>query len=253
MSWRGYSSYDYGRKPSYIRDPHVRGVGRACWIRKPGWAAEQRAQEILGVLLGLGFYHRPSFQSDMPAQPPEMGFLDERFDPVLKPWEVRCCRQNDKYDSTWFTRRHNPPARWCYNKAVLRVGENWYCLKHSKNAPLPPWEGAPDLHYRPHSRSVGKDDFRCIQGPFSHSSDSEIWHQARVEHELECTTDQLWVYVIGVPYHSPLPTMGGFRQDDGTIEPFCWRACDVIEYRDRLRAEAAKRALHHMGVSHVEG
>jgi hypothetical protein len=225
-------------------------VGRACWIRKPSWNEEKKAQEVLGILIAMGLYHRPRFHSDMPAQLPELGFLDHRFDPLLKPWEVRCCRQNDKYEANWMVRQRwgrKGPARWCYNKPVLRVGENWYCLKHSKTAPLPPWEEAPDLHYRPHSRSVGKDDFRWIEGPLSISSDTEVWYQSRVEQELECTADQLWAFVLGVRGHKRLATMGGFRQDDGTIEAFFWRACDVVEYRDKLQAEAAKTALAHLG------
>ena len=248
---RGYSSHDAGRRPSYIRDPHVKGIGRGCWIRKPSWTEEKKAQEVLGILIAMGLYHRPRFTSDMPSQLPELGFLDERFDPMVKPWEVRCCRQNDSYEANWMVRQRwgrKGPARWCYNKPVLRVGDNWYCLKHSKNAPLPPWEGAPDLHYRPHSRSVGADDFRYIEGPMTLPDESERWLQGRVERELECTTDQLWSYIIGVGGAvGKLATMGGFRQDDGTMEPFYWRASDVVAYREKMQALAAKTALAHLG------
>ena len=248
VTWRGYSSYDYGRKPDYVRDVHVKGIGRSCWLRKMSWSDEKRAQDILGVLIAMGFAHRPRFQSDMPANQPEMGWLDQRFDPLLKPNEVRCCRQNDKYESFSWLRRHNPPARWCYAKPILRVGENWYCKKHMKNAPLPPWEGAPDLHYRPHSRSVGKDDFRWIEGPMTPPGSGVYWLQARVEQELECTTDQLWGYVIGVAGRR-IPTMGGYRLDDGTMEPFRWRPEDVVVFREKLQVEAAKAAIHHLGVT----
>lgn len=245
MSWRGYASYGLERAPDYVYDPHASRM--RTWIRKISWAEEKRAQEILGLLIGMGYVRKYRGATDTP----ELGWLDHRFDPLLRPHEVRCCRTNDKWPSLAFQRRANPPARWCYNKAVLRVGQNWYCLKHSKTAPLPPWEGAPDLHYRPHSRSVGKDDFRAIEGPYSHSTGDEVWVQKRVEQELECTTDQLWGYVIGAGYHYKLPTMGGFRQSDGTMSSFSWLARDVIKFRDRLRNEAAKKALLHMGVEHA--
>lgn len=47
-----------------------------------------------------------------------------------------------------------------------------------------------------------------------------------------------------------LATMGGFRQDDGTMEPFYWRASDVVAYREKMQALAAKAALAHLGADH---